>query len=296
MNRNPRQIGIAQVMLSGVFFGVLGVSGKSVFENGVKAGELLSLRFLIAAILLWPVVLILFPRHWRLRPREIALCAGLGTGGYALFSSCFFLALQGMSASLTVLLLYLYPIFVSLLAWMFLGEKIPRQKWPALPLAMIGLVLLVWDEFSVERVSSLLLGVGSAVFYSAYILVSSRFLKGIPPLVSITYILSFAGIALSALHQRDLEHVTVQLTENWRAMLAIVFLGTVGAMTLFLAGLQKLKAWEVSILSMLEPITGIALAVLILGERLNSWQGIGAAGIMGALVFVSLPSKRSESG
>ena len=48
---------------------------------------------------------------------DLGKCAVLGVLGYAVFSSCFFEALNGLSASLTVLLLYTYPVIVALGAW-----------------------------------------------------------------------------------------------------------------------------------------------------------------------------------
>src|SRR5206468_9760353 len=110
--------------------------GKSLYANGVTPGELLSLRYLLAAAVLWPVLWLRYPREWRLGLRDAAACAALGIAGYALFSSCFFLALRGLSASLAVLLLYTYPVLVSAAAWALWGERIPRRKWPAVPLAM----------------------------------------------------------------------------------------------------------------------------------------------------------------
>ena len=177
-----------------------------------------------------------------------------------------------------------------------MGDRIPRQKWLALPLTLVGITLLVWGEFSVSRAGALLLGIGSAVFYAAYILASSRLLKAIHPLVSVTYILSFAGFALAAIHLRDPSRVAGMIIGAWPWLIAMVGLSTVGAMSLFLAGLQKLRPWEASLLSTLEPVTGVALAALYLGERLGWAQSLGAAGVLAGLVVISFPASSAASG
>jgi drug/metabolite transporter (DMT)-like permease len=282
-----------QVILSGMAFGILGAVGKSLFALGMTSGELLALRFGLAALVLWPVILIRYPGRWRLPARQVGLCAALGIGGYALFSTCFFMALQGLSASLAVLLLYTYPVIVMAVAWVAWGERVPARKLPAVPLTLLGLVLLVWGEFSVGRLSALFLGVGSAVFYSVYILVSSRALRRVEPLVSVTYILSFAGLALGLLHLHDGARILSLVRAGWPEVLAMVLVGTVGAMTLFLVGLQKLKPWEVSLLSMAEPVTGVLIALVFLGEHLSVLQGLGAAGVLGGMAWVSLPERRA---
>lgn len=212
-----------------------------------------------------------------------------------MFSSWYFIALKGVSASLAVLLLYLYPILVAGFAWFFWNEKIPKQKWPAIPLAMCGLVLLIWGEFSVEKASALFFGVGAAVIYAVYILASSRLLNKTSPIVSLTYIQTFAGLVLAALNW-DLwlhpERLVALTRHNWVPLVGLVLIGGVGAMGLFLAGLQKLKPWEVSLLSMLEPVVGVTLATLVLNEPLGVKKIVGGVLVLGSLVLVSLPNKR----
>jgi drug/metabolite transporter (DMT)-like permease len=289
-----RKLGIFQVGLSGMLFGFLGVFGKHLFESGVTPGELLGLRFSISALLLWPVIILFYPNQWKLKPKEILACAALGAAGYAVFSFCFFVALRGLSASLAVLLLYTYPVIVTGAAWVLWGDAVPKSKWPALPLTMIGIVLLVWGEFSMTQLLGLFAGIASAVLYSCYILASSRFLKHLNPLVALTYILSSAGILLSIIHLRDMERVSGLIAHHWLVISGVTVLSTVGAMSLFLAGLQKLRPWEVSLLSTLEPVTGVALATLLLSERLSWIQALGALGVLSGLVFVSLPSRSTK--
>jgi drug/metabolite transporter (DMT)-like permease len=154
---------------------------------------------------------------------------------------------------------------------------------------MIGIVLLVWGEFSMTHWIGLFAGIASAFLYSAYILASSRLLKQTEPLVALTYILTAAGLLLAVIHLRDLNRVSILIAHHWLVIAGVTGLSTVGAMGLFLAGLQKLKPWEVSLLSTLEPVTGVAMATLLLSERLSWTQGLGAVGVLGGLIFVSLP-------
>src|SRR5690606_11835751 len=143
-------------------------------------------------------------RRLALPRRQLFACAALGVAGYAVFSSFFFHALDGLSASLTVLLLYTFPAMVAAGGWVFFGERIPRERWLALPLVMAGLAGLVWGEHYVSRPVAVVFGVLAAVFYAAYILGSSRWLKGTDALASAAWIQLFAGLALAPLFWRDL--------------------------------------------------------------------------------------------
>jgi len=66
-------------------------------------------------------------------------------------------------------------------------------------------------------------------------------------------------------------------------------------MTLFLAGLQKLRNWEVSVLSTAEPVTGIALAFLFLNESMSIQQLVGGTLVLSAFVALSWPRAHLNS-
>lgn len=285
MHGNQRALGVAEILLSGFCFGFLGVFGKWAFAAGLTAGEFLAWRFLFASTGLGLFLAVKNPRAFLLPRRLIGRCLLLGVGGYAVFSSCFFTALGGLSASLTVLLLYTYPVLVSLGAALFFGERIGRAQFLALPFVMLGMLLLVWGEFRVRDPRYLLLGIMSAVFYSAYILASSRWLKSVPALSSTFYIMVGAGLALSLVHLRA-NHWPVGLAP-WGIVSATALISTLLAMGFFLAALQKISSADVSILSAAEPVTGIALAALVLGETLNAGQWLGGALVLAGMILVA---------
>lgn len=285
-----RWLGIVEILLSGVCFGFLGVFGKKAYAQGLSSGEFLSFRFLLSAAMLGFYYALFDRKRFLLPAKSIFHCALLGILGYAVFSSCFFRALQGLSASLTVLLLYTYPIFVTLGAHFIFGETLSWKKWLALPVQFLGLALLVGFDTATLDPLSLVFGFGSAIFYAIYILASSRLLPKISPWTSVFYIQAFAALVLSALYLRDGSRVLAIFTHSYPVLLATAFVGSLLAMSLFLSALQKLKSYEASILSTAEPITGVLLAVCLLGEHLSATQVLGAALILGAMVVISLRS------
>lgn len=287
-----RQLGILQVLLSGFCFGFLGIFGKRAYELGLTPGEFLALRFVLATSMLALYLLLKDRALFRISASSFFKCVTLGVLGYAVFSSCFFEALNGLSASLTVLLLYTYPVIVSLGAWALFQERPSRFEFFALPLVSLGLALLVWGDMRVNSRVSLLFGLAAALFYSLYILASSRWLKGIHPLTTTLYIMGAAAIALSATHLRPARFPLP--AEAWLVLGATALIATVLAMSLFLAGLQKLKNAEVSLLSTAEPITGVALATVLWGERLSAPQWLGGALVIAGMLLVARSQKVVE--
>lgn len=301
-----RQRGIFEILASGFCFGFLGLLGKSAFEKGLTPGEFLALRYLLAAAMLAVLVVVqrlvkrtkLFPAIRSLwpGPRVALLSLSLGVLGYAVFSSFYFMALARISASMTVILLYLYPVLVSLGGLVFFAERVPLARLPALPLAFVGLALLVWNDVSIGQPEGLVFGVLAALFYSIYILLSSHWLKANDPFVSTVWIQLGAGVVLAVLHLRSFDVALVKFATASIDVILIAFVCSVLAMSLFLSGLLKVKNWEASLLSMAEPITGVAIGVLVLGEVLSILQWAGAILVLLALSLVSIPERKFFAG
>jgi drug/metabolite transporter (DMT)-like permease len=279
------------MLASGVGFGLLGVLGKQAYQAGLTPGELLSLRFVLASAMLWTFLLATRGPRLGITWRLTGICALLGIVGYAVFSSFYFMALAGLSASLTVLLLYTYPVVVTVAAWIMFKERLAGLQLLALPLGLVGLVLLVFMDVSVTSYAALAFGLGASVFYSVYILISRRLLHGVSPLVSVVLIQSAAALVLSALHLTDGARVAEIVSSTWPTLLAVALLCTVLPMALFLSGLKKLKSSEASMLSMAEPITSIVVAAIVLGERLAPLQLLGGGAVLAAMVLVARGEK-----
>lgn len=287
--KNARHIGFIQIILSGVCFGFLGYFGKMAYKQNITPGELLSLRYLLSAVLTGLLVLITNPRSLiSLSLFEIITSVILGIFGYALFSSFYFMALTGLSASLTVLLLYTYPVMVVLFSRFFLKEEIGRRGLLALLLVTIGLVGLVWGEWSVSQPVFLFFGVGAAFFYAIYILLSRKYLSHTPAIPSSFYVQLGAGIALSLLNFRTNPIRPYEIiSHHYVLIFSMSILCSLMAMTLFLAGLQKITSSEASILSTTEPISGVLIATLLLGEKIQSIQILGALLIFTGLILIA---------
>lgn len=291
-----RRLGFFEAAMSGVGFGFLGVIAKMLFNAGFAPGEQLALRFLCASAVLWTYLLIARPHEVLLPWRAALKCFGLGACGYAVFSSCYFEALQGLSASLSVLLLYTYPAIVALGAWGLFKQHPGRHKLISFLPLMLGLALLVWGDLTVTHPQAVAYGLASAALYALYILVSSRWLADINPLVSVCYIQTSAALVLAAIHLNDSVRVLSLVQSYWWLILASALLCTLMPMLLFFRALQKISPAEASMLSTAEPITGVVAATIFLGEKLIFMQIIGAAAIIVALIYMAKADRVSIAG
>ncbi|TMB69294.1 MAG: DMT family transporter, partial [Chloroflexi bacterium] len=164
-NRNA--VGVALVIVSAVCFGTLGVFGKLAYRLGLTTPQLLTYRFALAALLLWLAAVVI---RQPIPPRRSLLgLAIMGGAGYVGQSGSYFSALHFIPASTNALLLYTFPVVVTLLAALLFREALTWVKLAACALAFFGTLLVVEAQLHAAPPIGIVLGLGSAAFYSGYI-------------------------------------------------------------------------------------------------------------------------------
>jgi drug/metabolite transporter (DMT)-like permease len=283
-------------LASAAAFGAMGIFGKLAYDEGATVTTLLATRFALAAALLWAVVAC-SGRAGRLRRigrRDLGIALALGAVGYAAQSGGYFAALDRMDASLLALLIYTFPTIVAVSAIALGRERASARTAGALGLASAGLVLVLAGarQGSLEPVG-VLLGLGAAVVYAAYILSSQGVAERLGALGLSTLVCTGAAVSLTlaGIVNGDLQPGRVSAEGlGWLAAIALV--STVGAIGLFFAGLRRIGPTATSILSTLEPVVTVALAFAVFGESLGPGPLAGGALVLAAVVVVQVPARR----
>lgn len=285
MKDNKKVIGRLEASLTAISFGFLGVFGKWSFAIGFSVGELMAYRFLTAALILWGFALLFKRQLIKIPLKQIGIFALLGVFGYGMMSITYLTAIQGLSISTAVLILYTYPFWVMLISHFFTTNKITKKEVSCLLMAACGLGLLLGGHIEVRELWAVGSALLSAVLYSIYIVLSEKNQNGTHPLVSSLYVISFGALALLFFFRPSLPAVASFSQYQLFLILGIALLCTVLPLTLELSALQKIKSSEFSLLMMLEPVSAVSLGVIVFGERLEPVQIIGALTILFALML-----------
>lgn len=284
-----RSPGTLMILASGACFGAMAIFGKLAFDDGATVGTLLVVRFALAAALFWGLVLATRAARGqvrRLSRRDVALGLALGAAGYAAQAGCYFLALDRMDASLLTLFLYTFPAMVAIAAVALGRERFDRRRAAALVLASAGLVLVVASA-GTGRLDPLgvAFSLGAAVVYSTYILVSESVAGRVRPDVLAALVCTGATVSLvpGTLLVGDLR--PAQLTAGgWGWLLCLAAVSTVAAIVLFFAGLRRVGPTTAAIVSTVEPVVTVGLAVAIFGEAFGVLQVLGGALVLSAVL------------
>jgi drug/metabolite transporter (DMT)-like permease len=298
--RGVRSSGTLMCLASGAAFGAMAVFGKLAYADGATVGTLLAVRFLLAAALFWALLLArgAATELRALRRRDVGAGLALGACGYAAQAGCFFAALERIDASLLSLLLYTFPAIVAVAAIALGRERVDARRMIALALASAGLALVVAGAGAgaLDPLGAAL-GLGAALLYSTYILVSEGLAARLRPSVLAALVCTGAAGSLLAGSALLGELRPGELTAGgwgWLACLAVV--STVASISLFFAGLRRVGPTTASILATVEPLVTVLLAFLVFGERLGAVQLAGGALVLAAVLVLQAPRPRLRSG
>ena len=294
---HPRLAGALLCAISAAGFASLTILGKLAFEQNLSLVTILSLRFGGAALILFGYLRLVKRRKVVFGLRQTLPLFLLGALGYAVQSSLYFGALQRNPASINVLLLYIYPAVVALLGWLVNRTAPQGREWLAMLLALLGVALTIGGAggVSLEPGGISPLGVamviGSAIWYSGYIVISDRYIHLAGAWVSTAWIALGASVSFTLAGLAS-ETLNLRIPPNGIfIILAMIFLSTIMALGTFLAGMRLVGPTTASLLSTLEPVFTVLLAVWLLHESLQPSQILGGGLVLAAVVLLSFPKR-----
>jgi drug/metabolite transporter (DMT)-like permease len=240
---------------------------------------------------------LLMARRIPLRPVDVRKTIWLG-----LFQTTGFIGLMSWSLSFgevgkSAVLAYTMPFWVILLGWPFLNERLQGRQWPAVGLALVGLVLVLelWEAGG--SVASSLVALAAGAAWGISVIIAKKIpVRGHDALLSLTawqMLFGFIPLAGAAL-------LVTEPPIEWSAYFigALIF-NAVGATALatllWLYILQRLPATLSGLSSLIVPIIGVAAAWIQLGERRDLFESVVMALIHVALALLASARRLSAA-
>jgi drug/metabolite transporter (DMT)-like permease len=273
------------VVVSAISFGTLSIFAKLAYSSGLGTEQLLAFRFALAALGMWILAFAVGQNPFRLSRRQAASLLVVGGVMYTAQALTYFIALRTLPASLCVLIVYIYPSLVVIAAWLFLGRHVSRWHVGALIASFAGVILLVGGaQFRLG--TGLVFAFAAPLMYTAFILVSERVMAAVPPVAASAVLMTGTAVVLSAIAAAQGQLVLPATPQSWAISVGIAVVPTMIAISLFLAGLPRVGAARASLISTLELVVTVTLAILLLGDRFSPLEAAGAVLVLGAVVVV----------
>ena len=198
-----------------------------------------------------------------------------------------FKALDYLPVGELAFLFYTYPAWLAAISALRGRERLTRERFIALAIAMAGIAVMVGSPAGTATSAvGVTMALGTALLYAVYLPMIGEAQGQLPSGVSSFYLIS--GIAASffvvgiATRQLAIPHgVNV-----WEILIVLSIVGTVLAFGFLLAGLKVLGPVRTSIISTIEPFFTAILGAVLLGQALTVSVIFGGAMIAVAVVVL----------
>jgi drug/metabolite transporter (DMT)-like permease len=292
-------VGAGLILLAAACFGILGPLSHYADEAGVTSLALVTWRAALGA----GSMLIFIAARTAAGARPMAMRAiptadrwfmAAAAVANTILNLAVFVAFLRIGITLSLLVFYLYPAFVALVSVAWFGERLDRVRWLALGLSLVGMVLVVAGAGRFGELD--LLGIGLAFVgglgQTFYVLAARHGFAHVPGAQAAALTMGgaatlYLGIALAIGAVGDLAAPLRGMEAFWPVLVA----GVVGAgvpTVAYITGIRRLGAPRAAILANFEPVVGVLLAALLLGERTSVVQLVGGALIIVAGVILQL--------
>ena len=289
-------LGDILIIIAGLFWGSMGIFVRHLNDLGFSSIQVACLRLTTAGILFALILLIKDRKGFKIALRDIPLFLALGLVSILFFTCCYFTAIRLMTMSTAAILLYTSPIWVMVLAIIFLKEKFTIQKLIALILAFAGCVLVSGFGGKVTVVG-ILVGLGSGLGYGLYSIFGTFALKKYSPYTVTCYTFLIAGLG-SIFVSDPVDLVSkISAIENKPALFGFVLLTAVVTAVipflLYTLGLNMTTAGKAAVLATVEPAAATLFGFFVMKETVGPVAIAGILLVFAAIIVLSLRKKEA---
>ncbi|MFI5100581.1 MAG: EamA family transporter [Actinomycetes bacterium] len=291
--------GYVMVVTAALLWAVNGTVSKVMLVGGMPAADLAELRATGAFACLLAIVLVTAPRTLRMTRRELPAVAVYGLVGFVFVQLLYFVAIKRLEVGIALLIEFTAPVFVALWARFVLKEPVRGRVWAALALSVGGLSLVaqVWQGGTLDGIG-VLAAFGAAVSLAVYFLLGEHNVGRRDPVSLTCLAFGFTTLFWAVVRPwwrfpyellgRDISllgNLADRQLPMWVLAAWLIVLGTVVPFTLSVGALRHLRAAQVGLVGMVEPVAASVVAFLWLGEQLGIVQIVGGAVVLVGVVL-----------
>jgi len=279
--------GVSCGILAAVCYGTNPLGALPLYEEGVNTSSVLFYRFSLAVIMLG-VILAFKHQSLALNKHEFKVLMTLGLL-FAMSSVTYYQSFHFMEAGIASTILFVYPVLVAVIMACFFHEKVRSSMVIAIILSMVGISLLSNGDVSTSfSMTGFLLVILSALTYAVYIVVVNQSHIQMSSMKLTFYSMLFCMLALFA-YSFTSHDLALQLPPSPRAWFFACWLGlvpTVLSLVLMTISVHEIGATPTAVMGALEPMTAVAIGVLMFSESLTLRLSVGIVIILMAVILV----------
>jgi len=284
-----RHKGIICGILAAVSYGTNPFGALPLYAEGVNTSSVLFYRFAMAVLMLG-MMLLVERKSFKVSRKELKVLVSLGV----LFAaSCitYYQSFHLMDAGIASTILFVYPVMVAVIMAAFFREKITLTTTSAIVLALLGIGLLYkGEEGATLSTMGITLVMLSSLSYAIYIVVVNQSSIRMSSLKLTFYVLLICMLCLLG-YSLTSPDLYLQMPPSPKAWFFAAWLGlvpTVLSLVFMTIAVHEVGATTTAIMGALEPLTAVAIGVMVFGESLTLRLMVGIILILMSVMVIVL--------
>ena len=279
--------GIICGILAAVCYGTNPFGALPLYEEGVNTASVLFYRFFMAVLML-AIMLIVQRKSFGVSKGELKVLGSLGML-FAASSITYYQSFHFMDAGIASTILFVYPVMVAVIMASFFKEKVTASTITSIILALVGIGLLYRGDagISLSTIGVLLVMV-SSLTYAVYIVIVNQSSIRMSSLKLTFYVLLICMLCLLA-YSFTSPDLHLMLPPSSRAWFFACWLGlvpTVLSLVFMTIAVHEVGATPTAIMGALEPLTAVAIGVMVFDESLTLRLAVGIVLILSSVLLI----------
>ncbi len=288
MKKN-QSIGILCAILSAVCYGTNPFGALPLYEEGVNTATVLAHRFGLAVILL-AIVMLIKRENFKVTRHEFKVLFSLGIL-FAASSITYYQSFHFMDAGIASTILFVYPVMVAVMMAAFFKEKVTSMTIVAIVMSLVGIGLLYKGGAGASLSAiGIVLCILSSLAYAIYIIVVNQSSIRMSSFKVTFYAMLVCEVTL-ILYSFTSPELYLHVLPSPRAWMFAIWLSvvpTILSLVFMTVAVHHVGATPTAILGALEPLTAVAIGVMVFGEALTARLIVGILFILSAVMLVVL--------
>lgn len=258
------------------------------------------LRLFIASVIFLCLVLFQRKRFSLFHKKDLFMLFLLGFIGISVYHLSLNYGEQFVSAGAASLIIATIPIFVVVLAKLFLSEKIDKKIILGIIIGLVGVVLISLlgnpgARIEIDYLSGALAVVLAAFVGAVYTIAGKKMMDRYNPLSLTAYAFLIGNLGLIPFLSGSFFEEILQLSPvTWAAVLFLAFFPTVIAYSLWYTALEVKQASELSVFLYATPVISTMLGVVFLNEQITIFYVFGGALVLLGLYVVNKQRRKQR--
>ena len=287
--KNQGVLGIVLGLISSSLYGITPIFVYHAFDYGADPFGLMTSRYIIATIVLFTIRTVRFGRTKWPTPKTSVQLFLLGAIGLYANSVCMFNALKYLPSGLSMVIFYFYPVVVVLFGWALFKHKPPTIIWPCLATTIIGVILSASDVTGGQMKGLIFIVVG-AFAWAFYSVLAGAVMPRAELTTGLMLVFAGAGFSFSViwlLNPPGLPTTMPYVADVWLPALEIGLVGTIGAMGIYFAGMNRIGASKSAVIQTWEVLVAGLTGMFFLNQQFTLRQVLGGALILGGVLLLT---------